>query len=86
MGNPNIKLPMSPGQNASGIKGAKEVSVPLNTGKNTSPAAILAAFLIGTFPLSNILWVFSITTMASSTTIPSASKNPNKTMTFNVKP
>ena len=45
---------MIPGQNAKGINGAKVVIVPLNTGKNTSPAAFLAAVLISTFPLSKI--------------------------------
>ena len=62
------------------------VSVPDNTGKNTSPAAILAAFTMGTFPLSKIRCVFSITTIASSTTIPSANKKEKSTIIFKVNP
>jgi hypothetical protein len=62
------------------------VMVPENTGRNTSPAAILAASLIGTFPLAKIRCVFSITTMASSTTIPSASRKENSTIMFSVNP
>lgn len=79
-------MPIKLFQKASGTKGAKVVIVPENTGRNTSPAAILAASLIGTFPLAKIRCVFSITTMASSTTIPSASRNENNTIIFNVKP
>ena len=53
-GKKNMNLPITPCQNANGINGAKVVSVPDNTGTNTSPAASLAAFFMGTFPLSNI--------------------------------
>ena len=42
-----------PVQKAKGIKGAKVVIVPVSTGKNTSPAAILAAVLISRLPLAN---------------------------------
>jgi hypothetical protein len=48
-----MNLPIIPLQNASGINGASVVIVPDNTGKNTSPAAILAATLMFRFPLSN---------------------------------
>ena len=81
-----MNLPIIPGQKAKGINGANVVMVPLNTGKNTSPAAFLAATLISSFPLSKIRWVFSITTMASSTTIPKANKNANNTIIFILKP
>ena len=60
--------------------------VPENTGKNTSPVACFAACLMGIFPLPKIRWVFSITTIASSTTIPKASKKENNTIMFMVKP
>ncbi len=41
-----MNLPTTPGQNASGKKGASVVSVPERMGTNTSPAAALAEFLI----------------------------------------
>ncbi len=47
-----------PGQNSNGTKGARVVSVPANTGTNTSPAAIIAllvrirfAFTFGKYPV-----------------------------------
>ncbi|MCY1521779.1 hypothetical protein D9M68_566060 [compost metagenome] len=84
-GRKNINLPIIPGQNKSGAKGASVVNVPENTGRKTSPAAILAAFTIGILPLSKIRCVFSITTMASSTTIPNPNRKENKTIMFMVK-
>ena len=81
-----MNLPITPGQNAKGTKGASVVMVPEKTGKNTSPVACFAACLIGIFPLPKIRWVFSITTIASSTTIPNASKKENNTIMFMVKP
>ena len=77
---------MIPFQNANGINGASVVNVPDNTGKNISPAAIFAAFFISTFPLSKIRCVFSITTTASSTTIPKANRKANNTIMFNANP
>ena len=77
---------MMPGQKASGTNGISVVAVPANTGRKTSPVAILAACAIGILPLSNIRCVFSITTIASSTTIPSASRKENNTIMFIVKP
>ena len=62
------------------------VNVPERTGRKTSPVANLAAFLIGILPLSKIRCVFSITTIASSTTIPSAKRKENNTIIFKVKP
>ena len=46
MGRFLINFPTTPGQNKRGKKGASVVKVPANTGKNTSPAAYLAAFTI----------------------------------------
>ena len=86
IGKKNMNLPMMPGQNANGKNGESVVSVPVNTGTNTSPVAIFAAFLIGTFPLSKIRCVFSITTIASSTTIPNARRKLNNTIMFKEKP
>ena len=85
-GRKNMNFPMIPGQKAKGTKGANVVMVPENTGRNTSPAALLAASLMGTLPFLNIRWVFSITTMASSTTIPKASKKAKRTIIFKLKP
>ncbi len=81
-----INSPIVPGQKASGTNGASTTSVPESTGRNTSPAAILAALRMGTLPLSKTRCVFSITTIASSTTIPSASRNENRVIKFNVNP
>ena len=77
---------MIPGQNNNGKKGAKVVMVPANTGMNTSPAAILAEVVAVNLPLpcTKILWVFSITTMASSTIIPRPNSNANNTIKFKV--
>ena len=62
------------------------VSVPESTGIKTSPAAIFADSMADSFPLSsiNIRCVFSITTIASSTIIPSPKSNAKSTMKFNV--
>ncbi len=81
-----MNFPITPGQKARGTKGANTTKVPDNTGMNTSPAAIFAALRIGTFPLSNTRCVFSTTTIASSTTIPRASRNENKVIRFKVNP
>lgn len=60
VGRYTMNLPMMPGQNKSGKKGANVVSVPANTGINTSPAATLAekAVLSLPFPSTNILCIF----------------------------
>ena len=77
---------MMPGQNNNGKNGANVVSVPARTGIKTSPAALFADSVGESFPLpsTNILWVFSITTIASSTIIPSPKSNANNTIKFNV--
>ena len=81
-----MNLPMIPGQNNNGKNGAKVVMVPANTGINTSPAAILAEVVAVSLPLpcTKIRWVFSITTIASSTIIPNPNKRANSTIKFNV--
>ncbi len=60
--------------------------VPESTGMKTSPAAFFAATLIGNRSLWKIRWVFSITTIASSTTIPKANKKANNTIMFKLNP
>ena len=81
-----MNLPMIPGQNNNGKNGAKVVTVPANTGMNTSPAAILAEVVAVNFPLpcTKIRCVFSITTIASSTIIPNPNSKANNTMKFKV--
>ena len=75
-----------PGQKSSGKNGHKVVSVPASTGTNTSPAAIIADVVESIFPLPcvNILCVFSITTIASSTIIPKPNNKAKRTMKFKV--
>ena len=78
-----MNLPTIPGQKASGENGARVVSVHDRIGRKTSPAALFAARTIfGSFRC--VLCVFSITTIASSTTIPSAKIKPNITIIFMV--
>ena len=79
-----MNFPMMPGQNKSGKKGAKVVTVPERTGTNISPAAILAARSTGIRPLPKIRCVFSITTIASSTMIPRPNSNAKRTMKLSV--
>ena len=81
-----MNLPMIPGQKSSGTNGASVVRVPASTGTKTSPAAYLAASgaLIFPLPCAKILCVFSITTMASSTTIPNPNNSANNTMKLRV--
>ncbi len=80
-----MNFPITPPQKANGTKGARVVAVPLNTGRKISPAAFFAATLMGTLPLSKMRWVFSMTTIASSTTIPNPNKKLNNTIMFMVK-
>ena len=75
-----------PGQKSSGKNGARVVSVPARTGIQTSPAAIRADMVAESLPLlsTNILCVFSITTIASSTIIPRPNNRANNTIKFRV--
>ena len=75
---------MMPFQKSNGKNGANVVAVPASTGINTSPAASLALRMMGTFPLLKIRCVFSITTIASSTIIPSPNSRANNTMKLRV--
>ena len=50
VGRYTMNLPMMPGQNSRGKKGANVVTVPANTGMNTSPAAMRAAMLVDNLP------------------------------------
>ena len=77
-----INLPTTPGQNARGKNGARVVSVPDRIGTNTSPAANFADEAISILVFLCILWVFSITTIASSTTIPIARTIPRSVKTL----
>ncbi len=81
-----MNSPTIPGQNSSGKKGAMVVRVPESTGTNTSPAAAFTASLISqSLCWLNNRWVFSITTMASSTTRPIPSRKAKSTMVLSVK-
>ena len=86
MGKYTMNRPIIPGQKSNGKKGANVVSVPANTGTNTSPAAILAAVMVDIFPLASVKmrWVFSITTIASSTIIPNPNNSANSTIKLSV--
>ena len=86
MGRYTMNLPMIPGQKSNGKNGARVVMVPARTGINISPAAIFVARFTPIFPLPSvkILCAFSITTMASSTMIPSPKSNAKSTMKFKV--
>ena len=84
MGKYRMNSPMMPGQNMSGTNGATLTSVPLNTGKKTSPAAFFTAKLMGMFSSWKIRCVFSMTTIASSTTMPNASRKANMTTVLSV--
>ena len=82
-----INSPTIPGQNKSGTKGIIVVTVPDKTGTKTSDAANLTASMIEICRyLLKIRWEFSITTIASSTTIPSPNRKAKSTMVFKVNP
>ena len=81
-----MNSPTIPGQNNKGKKGDIVVNVPDNTGTKTSEAANFTASTILNFlKLLNKRWAFSMTTMASSTTIPKLNKKAKSTMVFKVK-
>ena len=86
VGKYTMNLPIMPGQNNSGKKGANVVNVPAKTGTKTSPAAIRADKADVILPLlsTNIRWVFSITTMASSTIMPNPNNKANNTIKLRV--
>ena len=81
-----INSPTIPGQKSNGKKGEIVVNVPDNTGINTSEAANFTDSVIVNFlKLLNKRCAFSITTIASSTTIPRPKRKPNKTIVFKLK-
>ena len=81
-----MNSPTIPGQNNKGKNGEIVVKVPDNTGINTSDDANFTASTIVNFlKLLNKRWEFSITTIASSTTIPKPKRKANKTIVFKVK-
>ena len=75
-GNSPVTLPMMPGTNSIGAKAAMVVSTPKVTGASTSSVPRTAALV--RFPVRTcVVWMFSPTTMASSTTMPSTKMNAN---------
>ena len=87
IGKKYMNLPTMPGQNNNGKNGATFTNVPVSTGQKTSPAAsFTASMMVMSLCLLKIRCEFSITTIASSTTIPNANKNANNTITFNENP
>ena len=80
-----MNSPMMPGQNAIGAKAASVVAVAAMTGIATSAVPSLAAFF-RSWPCSMNRYVFSTTTIALSTSIPSARMRLNSTTMFMVKP
>ena len=80
-----MKLPTIPGQNISGKNAASVVAVDEIMGIAISLVPFLTAFSLFT-PCSIIRYTFSITTMALSTSIPSASTRLNSTILLMVYP
>ena len=80
-----ITSPMVPLIMSAGIKEKRVVMEAIVTGSAISFAPIIAAVL-GSIPSSICCWIFSLTTMASSTTIPIASSTPTREIIFIVKP
>ena len=69
-------FPVSPGISKRGIKAIIVVAILKITGRETSLVPAIAAS-IGLSPFLRYSYTFSPTTMASSTTIPSTTRNPN---------
>ena len=81
-----MNSPTIPGQNSKGKKGEMVVNVPDNTGINTSEAANLTdSVMVNFLKLLNKRCAFSMTTIASSTTIPSPKRKPKRTIVFKLK-
>ena len=83
--NSSNNLPILPGENITGINTATNVNVIATTANPTSEIAFFAAS-IGDTPLSRYLTVFSNTTIASSTTKPTATTIASKVRVFIEKP
>ena len=78
-----MKSPITPGQNIKGANTISVVSVEVVIGQATSFAPCFAA-VNKSVPSSRNLYVFSIITIALSTSIPKANINANKTTKFSV--
>ena len=85
LGNTFRNLPIIPSIIRSGIKAATVVKTAAITGHMTSEAPLTAASF-GSIPSSMFLWTFSITTIASSTTIPSTRTSAKRLRLFIVIP
>ena len=72
--------PVIPGIKATGTKTANSTKVVAIIGPETCSIALVTASLMGNCSSFKIRSTFSITIMASSTTIPMASTKPNKVM------
>ncbi len=81
IGNTLINTPISPDMMRSGKKANIVVEVAVRTAGNISVAPFIAASFGGS-PLSRCLYIFSATTIASSTSIPRAIRAPNKESIF----
>ncbi|MPM88630.1 hypothetical protein SDC9_135734 [bioreactor metagenome] len=83
--NSRKSLPVTPCKKTIGKKTATSVTVVAITAKKISLDPSIAAFL-GFIPLSILVYMFSITTMASSTTSPIASTRASKVRMLMEKP
>ena len=83
MGRNFMNSPIMPGHNSSGTNTATVVAVLAMIGQATSPMPFLAA-RIGDCPSLIRRWVFSITTMPLSTSMPRASTSAKSTIMFRV--
>ena len=83
MGRYFMNSPMIPGQKTMGKKAASVVRVEPITGQATSPVAFMAASTRG-MPCCMYRYIFSIITMALSTSIPRARVKENKTTIFKI--
>ncbi|MNS73167.1 hypothetical protein D3C72_1065990 [compost metagenome] len=75
-----------PDRNATGMNTASSTSTMATTGPLTSSMARLAASFGGSLNSTMLRSTFSITTIASSTTMPMASTIPNKVSMLTEKP
>ncbi|MNY49161.1 hypothetical protein D3C86_1845560 [compost metagenome] len=86
MANCLYSCPVIPERKATGMNTASSTSTMATTGPPTSSMACLAAILGGMWNSTMFRSTFSITTMASSTTMPMASTIPNSVSMFTEKP
>ncbi len=84
-GNTFMNIPISPLSMRSGRKANTVVKVAVSTAGNISKEPSIAASL-GDLPISICLKIFSATTMASSTSIPSAINAPKRVSILRLYP